>query len=220
MREAAEVVIQALAVTCELTQTELSKAAIRVMAHDLSKFPAEQVLGALTRCRKELRGRLTTADVISRLEDGRPGPEEAWAMIPRDEAASVVWTEEMRQAWSIARPLILEGDVVPARMAFLEAYRRLCLDAREAAAAVAWTPSLGWDPMGRERTLLDAVEKKRLPHAQAAALLPAGAFKDASAQTQALLARAALPAPSSTEDKPRRMLDLLKPLKRMPTQDA
>ena len=76
---------EAIAVTAELTGTVLSKVAAQVMAEDLARYPEAQVMGALTRCRRELKGRLTIADVISRLDDGRPGVEEAWAMLPKDE---------------------------------------------------------------------------------------------------------------------------------------
>ena len=172
MKKSSDVVLQALGVTCELTGTELSTVALRVFAHDLSAYPEEQVLKSLARCRKEIRGRLALADVIMRLEDGRPGPEEAWAMIPRDEALTVVWTDEMREAWAVARPLLKDGDVVPARMAFLESYRTLILKAREAGAAPRWEPSIGWDAGLRASVLMEAVEKGRLSAQHVSGLLP------------------------------------------------
>ena len=87
-RDDAVELLQALAVTAELTGTELSEPAARVMANDLAAYPVQQVLGALTRCRRELKGRLTVAAILERLDDGRPGPNEAWAMIPQDEAVN------------------------------------------------------------------------------------------------------------------------------------
>ena len=57
------------------------------------------VLKALTRCRREVKGMLTIQDVVSRIDDGRLGVEEAWAMMPFSESQSVVWTEEMAQAF-------------------------------------------------------------------------------------------------------------------------
>lgn len=167
-----EALVQAIAVTAELTQTQLSAAAARVLADDVARYPETQVLVALTRCRKELRGRLTVADIIARLDDGRPNPEEAWAMIPRSEAATAVWTEEMSVAWGIAEPLLREDDVIPARMAFLEAYRAGVLKARDAGLPVRWSVTLGHDVGGRESVLLDAVEKGRLGAQYVAGLLP------------------------------------------------
>lgn len=169
---ASKALLQAIAVTAELTGTELSTAAARVLADDLSRYPEGQVFGALVRCRKELRGRMTVADVIARLDDGRPGAEEAWSMIPRDEAETVVWTDEMRAAWAVARPLLDEGDGVAARMAFLEHYRAAMLKARDEGRAVRWEPSLGRDPHGREVVLLDAAERGRLTVDHVAGLLP------------------------------------------------
>jgi hypothetical protein len=165
-------VLQALAVALELTQTSLSEAAARVMAADLARYPEAQVLGALSRCRRELRGRLTLADVLARLEDGRPGPEEAWAMVPRGECTSLVWTDEIAQAWAVAQPLLDEGDAIAGRMAFLETYRRLVQAARDSGAPVKWWPSLGTDSAGRETALLDAARRGRITHEHAVSLLP------------------------------------------------
>ena len=172
MKPGAEL-IKAIAVTAELTATPLSESAARVMASDLAQYPLQQVLGALTRCRRELRPRsLTIEAVLTRLDDGRPGPEQAWAMMPRSEADSVVWTEEMCQAHAVAKPLLDEGDQVAARMAFAEAYRRMIQAARDAGAPVHWTPSLGHDPHGRESVLLEAVRLGRLTQTHVAGLLP------------------------------------------------
>lgn len=180
--------LQAIAVTAELTGTQLSESAARVMCADLSGYPEAQVMGALVRCRKELKGRMTVADVISRLDDGRPGPEEAWAMLPRDESASVVWTDEMAQAFGVAVPL-LEDDPIQARMAFLEAYRGKVQAARDAGWPVKWTPSLGHDSRGREAVILEAVQKGRLsaPHAQK--LLPHNASADVVALIESKVTR-------------------------------
>lgn len=164
--------LQAIAVTAELTNTQLSAPAAAVLAGDLDAYPEAQVLGALVRCRKELRGRLTVADIIARLDDGRPGPEEAWAAIPRDEYGSVVWTDEMRQAFGVALPLIEEDDLVAGRMAFLERYRALVQRARDEAVLVRWEASLGYDARARERVLLDAVQAGKLTAEHVAGLLP------------------------------------------------
>ena len=170
--EPTKALVQAIAVAAELTGTELSKVGARVMAQDLAAYPERQVLRALQRCRKELRGRMTIADVIARLDDGRPGPEEAWAMLPKDEAASCFWSDDMRNAFFTARPLILEGDLVAARMSFLEAYRSAILRARDDGAPLQWSFSPGTDKSGRELVILDAVEKGRLSAESAQLLLP------------------------------------------------
>ena len=163
--------IAAIAVCAELTGTELSKAAARVMAEDLSVYPLVQVTGALTKCRKELRGRMTLAAVIERLDDGRPGVEEAWAMIPNGEGDTVVWTEEMAEAFGVAVKL-LDEDSIAARMAFKETYLKIVSRARDEGKPVQWQVSLGHDKSGREGPVLEAVRLGRLTTERAQKLLP------------------------------------------------
>lgn len=164
--------LEAIAVTAELTQTQLSKAAARIMAEDLARYPEHLVLDALTRCRRELKGRMSIADVLTRIDDGRPEGEEAWAMLPKDEGASVVWTQEMATAFGVAYPLIRSGETIPARMAFLEKYRTEVRKARDSGAPVKWTPSLGHDVQSREAVLLEAARLGRLPRDHVQGLLP------------------------------------------------
>lgn len=152
-----------LAVTAELTGTDLSAAAAEIMARELATyFDRAQVLRALGKCRRELKGRLTMVAIIERLDDGRPGPEEAWAMMPRDEAQSVIWSAEMAEAFGVAGPLLEAGDRVGARMAFKEAYAKLVSKARDERRPVRWTPSLGHDRHGRDAALAAAVSAERI----------------------------------------------------------
>lgn len=159
--------IQAVAVTAELCGRVFSEGAARMFVNDLGAYPEPAVLKALTRCRREVKGMLTIQDVVSRIDDGRLGVEEAWAMMPFSESQSVVWTEEMSQAFGIALPLLNEGEKVAARMAFKEAYQRLISEARDAGKPVVWTPSLGHDKGGREPILSEAIAKGRLTYDQA-----------------------------------------------------
>jgi hypothetical protein len=165
--------IQAVAVTAELCGRTFSEAAARVFVMDLGAYPEEQVIKALTRCRKEVRGVLTVSDVINRLDDGRPGAEEAWAMLPKSEAESAVWTDEMREAYAVASSLLAQGDEIAARMAFKESYQRRVIDARDAGTVVRWEATLGTDRHLRERAVTRAVEAGRLTHDHAMLLLPA-----------------------------------------------
>lgn len=168
-----EALLKLIVVTAELMGTELSTDAARVMLQDLARFPEAWVSEALARCRRECRGRLTVAAIVDRLADGRPGPEEAWSMIPRDEAATVVWTDEMAAAYGVASQLLAEDGPIPTRMAFLEKYRELVSVARAEGTAPTWQVSLGWDKAGREGPIQDAVRLGRLSADHAARLLPA-----------------------------------------------
>lgn len=163
---------QALALTCELTGTDLSPAAMHAMAAELGLHPESRVLEALRLCRLDCRHRLTLADVFSRIDDGRPEPDEAWAKVPRDEAVTVVWTDEIRQAWAAAAPLIELGEEISGRMAFLQVYRREVQRARDEHRKVNWTVSLGHDQAGREGPLRAAAERGQLTHEHVQGLLP------------------------------------------------
>ena len=165
-------ILQDLAVTAELCGTEMSQAAAQVMCAELSAYPETSVLAALSRLRREHQGRLTLAAIISRLDDGRPGAEEAWAMFPKDEASSAVVTTEMQIAMHSAWPLIQDGDRVAGRMAFKEAYERIVSQNRTNRVPVQWQPTLGHDKNGREIALVDATRRGLIAPQRAMSMLP------------------------------------------------
>jgi hypothetical protein len=167
-----ESLIKAVVLTAEVMGTELSVDGARLMCDELSAYPEPMVLASLSRCRRELRNRLTLADIISRLDDGRPGPQEAWGMVPQDEATTAVMTDEMATAWGVALDLLQSGDAVAARMAFIEVYQREVTKARDEHVPVKWFASLGHDKAGREQALISAVEKGRLSRQYATKLMP------------------------------------------------
>lgn len=160
-------VAQALAVTAEVCGSEMSEAAAKIMLADLADYPDAMVLAALQRVRREHKGRLVLAAIIERIDDGRPGVEVAWAMVPRSEADTAVVTTEMLAALQTAQPLLDEGDEIAARMAFKEAYKALVERSRAAGEPVQWQASVGWDQRGRTAPLADAVRLGRLPLVQA-----------------------------------------------------
>lgn len=172
-----EKILMGIAVTAELTGTELSKHAVLALEAELGRYPEDVALAALDRCRKELTGRLTLAAIIERINehDGRPASDEAWATAVRaeDENETVVWTDETRRAMSVARPLLELGDKVGARMAFRDAYQRFVNDARSDRVPVSWSASLGWDAERRREVLTDAVAYGLLPSSFATGLMPA-----------------------------------------------
>ncbi|MGV3741044.1 MAG: hypothetical protein ACO1NO_01900 [Burkholderiaceae bacterium] len=174
--EPVDPLVQAISLTSEVCGLPLSSAAAEMLARDLAGFNERAVLDALARCRLELQGPLKTSDIIVRIEDGRPDADEAWAMMPRTESSSVVWTDEMAQAWGVASPLLQAGDISAAHAAFTESYTKAVLRARIHRTPAHWTPSLGSDVAGRERVLLEAVKKKRLSAEHAERLLPDNAI--------------------------------------------
>ena len=119
------------------------------------------------------------AHIVAQIEgaaanDGRPDADEAWAIAMRadDEAVTVVWTDEISQALTAARPVLANGDEVGARMAFKAAYSRLVTKARKELRPVRWVASLGHDVAQREDALHQAVTQGQLPAPHVAALLP------------------------------------------------
>lgn len=171
---------KAVIVTCELVGQTLTDAAVEGIVAELSRYPEASVMEALLRCRRELR-RLTLADILDRLPGQHPGPEEAWGLVSRclaNEQISIVWTDEMREAYGTASALA--SDPVAARMAFKECYAKLVSTARAQRQSPAWSVSLGYDPQGREVALTEAVRRNQISAAHAASLLPSAAPIDSS----------------------------------------
>jgi hypothetical protein len=166
-----ENVIKHLMVMSTLYGKEFSKEAAQMIAFDLEGYSESALLAALARCRKELKFFPTVAEIIARIDDGRPGPEAAWAMLPKGEGASVVWTDEMRDAFAASRSLIGSDDIA-ARKAFIEVYSKQLADARVSGIPVKWSASLGHEISGRESVIKEAVDRGRLTHQEAVALLP------------------------------------------------
>ena len=169
-----ERVIKGLTVALEVTGTPLmSDAAMKAMLAELAHYPEESVLVALKRCCGELRGRVTLADVLDRIPGKHPGAEEAWSICGgclNNERLTVVWTEEMSQAFGVA--MGLQDDTVAARMAFKEAYAARVAEARAQGRMPKWTVSPGTDKDARELAIIDAVEKGRITTTYAQAVLP------------------------------------------------
>ena len=136
--------------------------------HDLDEVRA----GFDAHVKDSQRGRFvpTPADILAQIEgiaadDGRPGTEEAWAIVLRgaDESQTIVWTEEAAQAWAMVAPILNGGDQVGARMAFKETYSRMVDEARRAQRRPMWSASLGHDPAGHQAALEQAALLGRLP---------------------------------------------------------
>lgn len=170
---------KALAVTAEMTGTaQLNEATLRLMADRLEHCPEQSITAALQRCQMELQAPLrplTLVSILERLEEGHLGPEEAWALVASlDEGGSVVWTDEIAEAYGVALGVL--PDRVGARMAFLEVYRRLVAQARQEGRPATWWASLGWDVTGRVGPVVDAVARGHLPQRVAMDALPPAAW--------------------------------------------
>lgn len=152
-------------------------AVVMTVFDTLIEFPLAEVLSALQVHAQQSRFAPTPADMIEIIRNktfGYPiGADEAWAMVPADESETVVWTEEMAQAYRIVFELIVQGDGIAARYAFRGAYERLCTDAVIRQTPVVWTISIGYDKAKIEPALLRAHQAGRITQEQVTAHLPA-----------------------------------------------
>lgn len=162
--------LQALAVTVAVIGGEMSEATARALVAELREYPEDRVIAALARCKLECKYRLSLADVVERMQDGHPGPEEAWDLVPKSERDTSVVTQEIMS--SIPFDLIEAGDMTAARMAFRESYGRALAQARAQRKEPVWFASLGHDSRNREQALAKAVQLGRLSHDHAQKLLP------------------------------------------------
>jgi hypothetical protein len=131
----------------------------------LADIDADRLRTAFRRARYELRWfpkiaelRELAGALPDGASDGRPGPEEAWARMPKGERIeddTVVWCEEERAAYDACRSLLLDGDQIAARMAFKERYERALAEARSQGRPARWTVSAGYD-VGHRLTVLAA----------------------------------------------------------------
>lgn len=154
--------IEAVTATYATVGQRISDIAIQMVVSDLSGYPLNDVLLALSKVRK--RGKhIALADILALLPGQHPGVEEAWCTVSQclnHEDVSIVWTDQMAGAYGDIRHLT--DDPIAARMAFKEIYGRLIGEANDRGDPPQWRPSLGHDPVGREAALLEAVQKKRL----------------------------------------------------------
>lgn len=147
---------------------EISTTLLATYFDTLRDFALEEVFRALrAHVRNPSAGQFfpKPADVIREIEaeqnkaDNRPSGNEAWtiAVTAQNENATVVWNEEIAEAWDIAR--CIEGDSQGARMAFRDAYERIVTANRAVKISPRWFASLGRDPAGREKPILEARRK-------------------------------------------------------------
>lgn len=159
-------------VTAELAGATLSREAAAIMCDDLAAYPLQDVLAALTRVRRECRGRMTLADIIDRIDLGYPDANAAWAKCPRHESESTWWTDEQAVAFNAALPLIIAGDHGAARMAFKEAYDKAVGKARQEARRAVYKPSWGYDQRARIAATEQAIAEGLIKPDEAARRLP------------------------------------------------
>lgn len=172
-----EKIMQAIAVTAELTGTQLSGDAMFVMAEDLLAYPLDKVLIALERCRRELKGRLTLAAILERVDDGWQSAEEAFNTLVagwENESLSILTTHTAMHAAESASALFNVGDKYRAGLAFKTAYERIVSEKKAKGIQPDWYVSAGLDKEQLAQLVTEAAATGKITNDYALALLPAG----------------------------------------------
>ncbi len=147
---------------------------------DLADYPLEAVLAGLKLHRRNPeRGQFTpkVADVVREVQNFLKRKwltaDEAWAkaLIASDENVTVVWTDEAQAAFGACQPIMAEGDMIGARMAFKAAYERSVNSAVAKMQAPKAFISLGHDQEGRVNAITEAVSVGLLTQDRAAPFL-------------------------------------------------
>jgi hypothetical protein len=143
--------LEELGATMELSGQQIRPAALALLASDLSHidkpllrtrpYPRRAQRPDPHRHRAAVRGPCAM---------GRLLPAEAYALAlsSSDDSATIVWTNEIADAWTVAAPLLRAGDKFGARQAFVEAYGRITGEARALRQHPVVQVSLGHDPRG------------------------------------------------------------------------
>lgn len=165
--------------------------AVRVWFRTLQPYPLQAVLAGMdSHMRTPSTGRTLPipSDIVAQIvgaaaNDGRPDGDEAWAIVApaASEAVTVVWSDEMAEAWGVVLPLVTEGDMVAARKSFLSVYGRLVIKAREHRKGLRWIATLGQDKASQADAIRIAAQQGRI----------------AGGPASDVLALAALPAPDA-----------------------
>lgn len=172
----AEKIMQAIAVTAELTGTQLSDNAMAVMAEDLLAYPLDKVLIAFERCRRELKGKLTLAAILERIDDGWQSAEEAFnALVSgwENDSISILTTHTAMQAAQSATALFNAGDKYRAGMAFKTAYERMVSEKKAKGMQPDWFVSAGVDKEQLAHVVKEAAMNGHITPDYALTLLPA-----------------------------------------------
>ena len=111
--------IEELGATMELSGQQIRPASLKLLAADLEHIDKSLLRMALARIRAEHKGQILTGTVLQYVDHamGRLLPAEAYALAlsSSDDRATIVWTNEIADAWAVAAPLLRAGDKFGAR---------------------------------------------------------------------------------------------------------
>jgi len=139
------------------------KEILRIWWEVLKQYPKEAVSLAFSDYARRGKFAPKPSDIreIIITNDGRPSSDEAWANVLEgaDENNTVIWTDEIIEAWAVARPVWATNDRIGAKLAFREHYQNAVRKARDNDHSVSWTVHLGHDKHQREAVIKEALSQ-------------------------------------------------------------
>ena len=154
--------------TADLYDKKIERARVSVYWDALKHRDLTDIKTAINRHIQDAdRGRFfpLPADISAQLPkemDAWLSANEAWATCPKNESDSAAMCPEISSALCIAQDLINDGDMIAARMAFIEHYNRLTEQARQEGKKPEWFPSYGFDKETRYLADKEVVERRNL----------------------------------------------------------
>lgn len=167
--------------TYAMHQKDLTPGMVKIWLNQLGIYTIEAIEGAFDAYWRTARTLPLPSDILKFLPDplGHMGPEEAWNHAPKSECEGGYVTDQIMTAIASAADSIDRGDMIGARMAFVEAYRREVGQAQAQGIRATYWYSI---PSGlthserltlKEKHTLEAAERKWLDPQQALNLLSA-----------------------------------------------
>lgn len=166
-----EKTMAAFAATAEMLGKNYTDHQLILFSESIRKYDQEQFLDALRRVREECKF-FSLAEVIERIDDGRPDAEEAWSLVRFDEESTFVMNDDIGAALAVASVAYESGDMVGAKMAFKEKYKAVVASARAKAEPVKWFISFGSDKSKQAEPIVAALEAGRIEKKMAIMHLP------------------------------------------------
>lgn len=151
-----------LLIQFEMKEQAASKDMVRYMINELSAYGFDQVMNALQKLGKESVFKVNLAEIIKRIDDGRPSAQIAWTECPKSEFESKVLTTEQNQAFCEVINQYDSGDKVGAKFAFIERYNQLIDESKAKANPVTYCLASGFDKQGRKDAVYEAVQSGKL----------------------------------------------------------
>jgi hypothetical protein len=180
----------------EMFRHPMTPAQLNFWWEDLRAYDYALVERAFQIARNTSKFMPTVAAIMEQLPDplGHLAPEEAWNRLPKTESESGYVTHEMSLSRGACQDSIDRGDLVGARMAYIESYRKAVASARVRGERAKFWYSGGAGGtfeqrrLEEERLTIEAVERGWLTRERATQILP-GICSELGKESMPLIAR-------------------------------